>query len=326
MSNLGTTDFGLEIAKGNVANHSAINKFGENPDIDTGSTDTIWDGGGVYVPPTVARVHNVASSLAGDTGLVLSSGTADSALFGSRLNDQSADFVSDGVQPGDNVLNDSAISIGFVSAVTANELTILGGMRDPGSGAQVDENQPGESYRVVTANSTGASLVHIQGLDTNFATLNEFVVLNGVTNVATSGSYLRQFRIRSFGKSAVGDITSTAVTDGTVSCQIINGNNQSLMAVYTVPVGKIGYITSAYIGVGKTNTALITATLRSGGIDTIGFVQHRRELDTGATSDITYKPDVPIAVAGGLDIWWEASTSANNTTAVAGFDVVLVDV
>lgn len=63
-----TQDFSLEVAKGNVAKHSLITKFGYNSDIDTGSIpEDLWDNGGVFVSPTTARIHNIASSSANDT-------------------------------------------------------------------------------------------------------------------------------------------------------------------------------------------------------------------------------------------------------------------
>lgn len=42
--------------------------WGVNPDIDTGSVpEDVWKQGGVFVPPTTYRVHNLASSAAADT-------------------------------------------------------------------------------------------------------------------------------------------------------------------------------------------------------------------------------------------------------------------
>lgn len=69
-----TQDFLLEVAKGNVAGHYAINKFGRNIDIDAAVTADIWDGGHsgdeslLWVAPTEARVHQLASSSASDDG------------------------------------------------------------------------------------------------------------------------------------------------------------------------------------------------------------------------------------------------------------------
>ncbi len=57
----------LEMARGNVAGVTTVNKFGRNFDIDLGTTADIWDKGEVggtliYVAPTTARVHAVSSS------------------------------------------------------------------------------------------------------------------------------------------------------------------------------------------------------------------------------------------------------------------------
>lgn len=58
----------LEISKGNIAKHSRVNKNGLNPSIDTGTApEDIWYNGGIWVPPTTARLHNVVSSSVNDT-------------------------------------------------------------------------------------------------------------------------------------------------------------------------------------------------------------------------------------------------------------------
>lgn len=45
-----------------------VNRFGENPDIDTGTTpETVWDGGGLFTFPSVAETIQVFSSSANDT-------------------------------------------------------------------------------------------------------------------------------------------------------------------------------------------------------------------------------------------------------------------
>lgn len=66
MTELRNNDFLLEVSKGNIAGHAEVTKFGRNTDIDTTAED-IWDGGGIWVAPTTARIHNIASSSANDT-------------------------------------------------------------------------------------------------------------------------------------------------------------------------------------------------------------------------------------------------------------------
>lgn len=68
-------DFGLEVAKGKVTGHTSCNIFGRNIEIDSGATADIWDGGHVtggvsliWVAPTAARIHDIASSSASDDG------------------------------------------------------------------------------------------------------------------------------------------------------------------------------------------------------------------------------------------------------------------
>lgn len=68
MTYIKTTDFNLEIAKGNVTKHSLITKFGFNDDVDTGTLpEDLWGTTGVYVQPTVARIHDFTSTSVNDT-------------------------------------------------------------------------------------------------------------------------------------------------------------------------------------------------------------------------------------------------------------------
>ena len=328
MSNFGTTDFYHEVRNGNVPGHSIVSKFGENPDIDiAGGFETIWDGGGVYVPPTQARIHDVASSTAADAGTVLTTGSAD-AGDADQLVDATKDFVALGVALGDYVLNDDQITFGIVIVVATTTLTLFGGMRNAHSGEVNGSNEDGDSYQVVTNASTGASILHIDGLDASRLDVHEFVVLNGTSNVATVNSYLRQNRARIFGPGttgAAGTITSTAQTDGTLTCQVINGNNQTLMAVYSIPSNATAYILSVWQGLSKKQTTSSVSRLRLGQLDSIGFITHVRALDNGGTSDVVHNYPGGLRMSGGLDMWMEADADANDTGVTAGFEVMLVE-
>jgi hypothetical protein len=106
------------------------------------------------------------------------------------------------------------------------------------------------------AAGTGARTVEIFGLDANYDAISEIVTLNGVVPVLTANQYIRCNRmiIRTAGSN--GGAEGTVVTEtagGTIQAQVNNGFNQSLMAIWTVPAGKVFIIkyTEASIGKGK---------------------------------------------------------------------------
>lgn len=56
-----------DIARGVVPDKGVIHKFGMNPNINTGDPPVdIWDAGGLWVPPTTTRLHNISSTNAAD--------------------------------------------------------------------------------------------------------------------------------------------------------------------------------------------------------------------------------------------------------------------
>lgn len=78
-------DFHLEAALGHVSNYRTVNKFGVAPDADTVITD-LWDGADgvtstdVWVAPTQARLHDIASTDAADA--VAGTGAQTVQIFG----------------------------------------------------------------------------------------------------------------------------------------------------------------------------------------------------------------------------------------------------
>ncbi len=329
-TSLRNTNFYFEIAKGNISRHSFMLKFGENDDIDQ-SYETIWDAGATYVPPTQARLHNVISTDADDDGDTISDDTATGGSA-TTLVDSGATFQTQGtpVVAGDAVLNDTNVLIGVVLTVDSEiQLTVTGWI-SPNSGLVGDATESGDDYRVVHNASTGASIYHILGQDATRTEIDEFVVLNGMANVATVNTYVRQYRARIFGPgttAAEGVITSTAQVDNTVSCQINDGANQTLMAVYSVPIDKIGYIVKWWGTISRDipTASVSVMRLRGGTLDGIGYLLQSRSISTAASSSFTYDYAVPTPIPGGVDIWVEATSSANDTAVASGFDIILVD-
>lgn len=66
MTYISNKDFMLEVAKGRVSNHYAVNKFGRNTDVDTVVNEDVWENGGTWVAPTTARTHDIVSTSTDD--------------------------------------------------------------------------------------------------------------------------------------------------------------------------------------------------------------------------------------------------------------------
>lgn len=81
-------DFQLEVCKGNLANHSSVNKFGRSTDVDSATDTDIWDGANaadsvvLWVAPTQARVHNIVSTSTSDDGAPVGVGARTIRVYG----------------------------------------------------------------------------------------------------------------------------------------------------------------------------------------------------------------------------------------------------
>ena len=102
-----------------------------------------------------------------------------------------------------------------------------------------------------TSAGTGARTVQLYGLDADYNEINETVTLSGQTSVNTTNSFLRINRmiIRSAGSGGenagvvyAGTGTVTAGVPANKYATIAIGDNQTLMALWTVPAGYTAYL------------------------------------------------------------------------------------
>ena len=111
---------------------------------------------------------------------------------------------------------------------------------------------------------TGARTISVQGLDANYNEISETVTLNGQTQVSTTLSYLRVFRsfviTAGSGATAAGTIyvgVGAAVlgVPPTVYAEIALGENQTTMALWTVPAGYTAYMNRGSFSAASNNAA-----------------------------------------------------------------------
>jgi len=334
-------DVMLAIAKGSFSGTSYINKFGRNPDIGTGTTpEDICDRGGLWVPPTAARIHGLESGDASDVGSTVSSGSATGG-GSTTLSDTGADFVTAGVAAGDIVLNDTNYDHSTVTTLTATTLTLETTYHtgDPShSGVGQSGFNDGDSYRVVTTISSGAAVIHIFGLDGNLNPQQEFIVTNGTTVVPTVNEYYRIYRMHVDGAknrsyTNIGVITATSNVNSTVTAQINSGNGQTLMAIYTIPAGKTAYMTNFYAGINRlvgVTTASANIIIVEQPIATVNGVgtrtKHFFSVAQNGTSNYSHSFMPYKKFLANTDIIMRViSVSDNNTDISGGFDLVLID-
>jgi hypothetical protein len=237
----------LELVRGDITGHSSINKFGQNPEVASGATEDVWDGGGTYSFPATADITHIR---------------------------QAVDQVA---------------------------------MR--------------------------GQTIEAQGLDTDWNFLVQNVVLdasNTTTPVVLTTALRRSFRMKVLANVVTDqDVELRNVGGGTTYAIIQAGNNQTLMAVYTVPNGKTAYLTGFYADVVEsvandpksTNIKLWVAD-RDAGHEFM--LLHAKGLSTSQSAfQHFFNPYIKITQKNDIKI----SATPNDKAAEvhAGFDLILVD-
>jgi hypothetical protein len=330
------SDYNVLIPLGLAPGLSHVNKFGRNPAISTATTpEDIWDVGGLWVPPVAAVIHNIASTDVDDAGTLVSSGTITSGTV-TQLIDENATFITDGVAANDVVLNDTNIDHSVVKTIDSETQLTLEPSHHAHQEGSVGFNA-GDTYRIVTPASTGASVVHIYGLDEDYNEKEEFIIMNGTTNVPTVSTYWRIFRMHIDGAAIrtvnnEGNITATTNdVAATVTAQITAALGQTLMAIYTIPDGKTGLMTSFSASIFKGAVgALADITLRQtkfAGPDGAGCVtEHYLSVATDGASYVQHQFSPYKVFEERTDVWMRCETSSANDIAITGaFDIILVN-
>jgi hypothetical protein len=179
---------------------------------------------------------------------------------------------------------------------------------------------------------TGANTVEVTGQDANGDEVTETVTMDGTSNAATTNSYTTIYRMKVLTAGTTGTnegaITATAQTDGTVTAQITASMGQTLMAIYTIPTGKTGYLTNWYASLNSSGGSTGNADIRlmaqaSGGAwQTKSF----RSLLFDGKSDFTHPFQAINSFAAGTIIKAQCFfVSASNADCSAGFDIILID-
>ena len=239
------------MAEGDITGHTPWVKIGYTPTMTNADSD-IWSGAGAYVYPVAQQqMEFLSSNNADDIAAVLRTGTSTGGTTTSLI-DAGANFTAaTAVAAGDCVLLTGTDAFGFVTGVSATELTIAGGFSDGLTAS-------GKAYSVVDySNTAGAHVVRLEYLDAAYAQQAEFLILNGTTVTTTTSSNI--FRIQSMRVVAAGsngkptgNITLRNLADTPVYGYITAGFTRARNSVWTVPAGKTLYIYGVNVAFGHT--------------------------------------------------------------------------
>lgn len=186
---------------------------------------------------------------------------------------------------------------------------------------------PSSAVAMTVTSAAGATdsgvKVTVQGLDANYNEVSEEVTLNASGTETTDQTYLRVFRAFISGDTAgtgLISITNTAVT----YAQIAVGENQTLMAVWTVPAGYTAYLL-------QNNTTCYTEANNKFGITRLiaresGGVFRTQDKHTVVLSQNVVHYPVPKSFPEKTDIEMRAIASSSNANlqVSASFDIVYI--
>jgi len=160
--------------------------------------------------------------------------------------------------------------------------------------------------------------VTIQGLNENWELTTEVLTLDG-TAQTTQNSYKRVFRAFCSGSQALGaDFTLSKGAVVVLKIQI--AHQQTLMAVYTVPAGKSGYLFNMNVSTLKNEEITVRVSFRQEG--KVFRTQHIAQV-AGVNYDHTFT--VPLYMPEKTDVQLEATAGSSGVDAFAHFDMIIVD-
>ena len=176
---------------------------------------------------------------------------------------------------------------------------------------------------------TGARTIEIQGLDSNWDLQTVTYDLDGTTTVTTTETFLRVFRARivTAGSSETneGTITINHTTSGDLLAQISYntiGQGQTLMACYTIPAGKTGYIININFSSSKDNEHTFRLMTRDNTVTDAAW--NCKEYASARGGFNAWRKFAINKVTEKTDIDFQAIASAASA-ANGGFELILID-
>ena len=171
------------------------------------------------------------------------------------------------------------------------------------------------------ANDNGVKVI-VFGLDEDYNEVSQEVTLAGSGTATTTQTFIRVFRAYVSGSQApTGNLNIT--NGGTTYARITVEENQTLMALWTVPAGYTGFLDHVNIATGTTNAnQYITAQIIQRQLDGVFRVMMKQTLGSGGVADFLLR--YPILVPEKTDVEVRAVSSGSSNLISANFSMVYI--
>ena len=171
------------------------------------------------------------------------------------------------------------------------------------------------------ATDNGVKVV-VQGLDEDYNEVSQEVTLAGAGTATTTQTFLRVFRAYVSGsQEPTGNLNIT--NGGTTYARITLAENQTLMAMWTVPAGYTGFLDHVNIATGTTNAnQYITAEIVQRELDGVFRVMMKQTLGSGGVANFLIR--YPILVPEKTDIEVRAISSGASNSVSANFSMIYI--
>lgn len=179
---------------------------------------------------------------------------------------------------------------------------------------------------IVSTSASDTNDAEIQGLDINGDLVVQTPTLTGITPVTLTTALWRVFRVKNVNAADwVGEVTVENTANTVVYAKVQIGNNQTLMALYTIPNGKTGYLYE-----GTANMSEVTRSVSASGRFLTrpfgGVFQLKSTFGVGSDGGSFVKPyKLPMMIPAKTDLRVEALGSANGAAMNATFEILLID-
>jgi hypothetical protein len=235
------------VSMGQITGFSVVDKFGENPDVDPGAPEDVWEGGGLYT------------------------------------------YDPEGTAPIVSLISDNAADVGFP--------------------------------------------IYVEGIDITGHEVSQIITLNGTTRVPLDTPLYRCYRMINMGTTNLTGLVYCYVGTGGVPVladtrAIINdGNNQTLMALYTVPLGYVGFLYRGELGTSRSQASGSARCAYYSRRKGMAFtIKKRVDLSNGGSSIYQDARSFPDIIPALTDIRLTVEeVGANNMGIFGTFDILLVE-